>query len=160
MARTGLGLLYLGVCVASEICRFTPFVKLRNSWALFLQILLQYHTLLSSPFDSPKTRMLDLHSPTRLWWWFFSPVYSLSVVQNWVISIFLSSDSPIFSCLLHSAVEPIRGAFYFSHCIFSVLKFEFGSSLQLFFFPWGFPAFYLFQVCLQLLTEVFLWRLL
>lgn len=75
MSRKCLGLFYLGVCEASEICRFTSFVKFRNSWT--------FHSLFSSPFDSLKTWTLGLLllSHRSLMLVFFSPVYFLSVVQ-------------------------------------------------------------------------------
>lgn len=127
-------------CVRMCFAKFEKFLTIISLSAF------PFPSFLSSPSVGPRT--YNRHFVI------IPQVYFLSVVQIAYFLLFYLQLQWFYLCHLNSAAESVLWDFYFQ--LFSVLKLPFGSFLHLLFLCWNFLYFHLFQVCVQLLVEVFL----
>ena len=86
----------LGVCRASWICRFMSIIQLGKFCPLFFQIFFLFCSLFSF-WDLRNMYVGPFDAALQALWALFTFLYSFSFCSSdWIISIFLSSDSWLF----------------------------------------------------------------
>ena len=86
----------LGVCRASWIWRFMSIIQLGKFCSIFLQIFFLFCSLFSF-WDLHNMYVGPFDTALQVLWALFTFLYSLSFCSSdWIISIFLSSDSRLF----------------------------------------------------------------